>query len=317
MSPGLSSYRRAFSRSSSTLICGSSFCSPAFVSTSPGVSEIRLTTPSASSAEDLRLGPEDAHDDRAARAGEDLLDALAQVGLHVALHARIAVDGARDGRERLVVVGVLVDRDPVLAEVHAVDLVAEQRLADVRAAVAHAGDLLQVLAGRHRDAVLLLDVRRRLGEPVHEEVALLEVRQQLRPQRRVDEQARQRRHEREADRRAGAAQDDAQHRAVAALEDAQQRRLARAHAAREHEQAQRRRHGHRDRHRDEHRERVGEHERLEERSRQPGQEQHRDDRDDVDDRRVGDRGPHLDGGVEHDPERRSRRAARRAPGAGV
>jgi hypothetical protein len=180
------------------LICGSSFCRPAFVSTSP-------------------------------RAGQDLLDALAQVGLHVALHPRIAVDGSCDRRERPVVVGVLVDADPVLTEIDAVDLVAEQRLPDVRAAVAHARDPLQVLAGLDRDAVLLLDVRRRLAQPVHEEVALLEVRQQLGPERRIGHEARERRDGRERDRRAWPAQDRAQQAAVAALEDAQQRSLALVH----------------------------------------------------------------------------------------
>ena len=222
------------------LICGISFCRPAFVSIEARRVADPLDDAVGELGEHLRLGSEHAHDDRAARAGQDLLDALAQVGLDVALHARIAVDGALDGGQRLVVVDVLVDRDPVLAEVHAIDLVAEQRLADVRAAVAHAGDLLQVLAGRHRDAVLVLDARRRLRQPVHEEVALLEVRQQLRPQRRVDHQPGERRDEREADRRAGPAQDHGEDGAVAALEHAQQRRLLRAHAAREHDQAQRR-----------------------------------------------------------------------------
>jgi hypothetical protein len=89
----------------------------------------------------LEVGPEDPHDDRLARAGQDLLDALAQVGLHVAVQAGVALDGPVDGGQRLVVVDVLVDADPVLAEVRAVDLVALQRLPDVRAAVAHARDL--------------------------------------------------------------------------------------------------------------------------------------------------------------------------------
>ncbi len=39
------------------LICGSSFWSPALVSTSPGVSAIRLTTPSASSPRTFGSGP--------------------------------------------------------------------------------------------------------------------------------------------------------------------------------------------------------------------------------------------------------------------
>jgi hypothetical protein len=61
-----------------------------------------------------------------------------------------------DRGQRLVVVDVLADADPVLAEVRAVDLVTLQRLTDVRPAVAHAVDLAKVPAGVHRDPPLLL-----------------------------------------------------------------------------------------------------------------------------------------------------------------
>ena len=81
-------------------------------------------------------------------------------------------------------------------------------------------------------------------------------------------------------------------------------RAAAACPSREQDQAERRRDRQRDQHRHQHRQPVGEHERPEERARQALQEEDRDDRHDVDHRRVGDRAAHLDRGVEHDPERR-------------
>jgi hypothetical protein len=48
----------------------------------------------------------------------------------------------------------------------------------VRAAVADAGDLAQFLAGSDADAGLFLDRRSGRGHPVHQEVALLEIREQ-------------------------------------------------------------------------------------------------------------------------------------------
>src|SRR5215204_4455870 len=65
------------------------------------------------------------------------------------------------------------------------------------------------------------------------------------------------------------------------------------------DQAQRWRHGQRHYHRGEHRKPVGEHQRLEESTREARQEEHRHDRDDVDQRRVGDRRAHLNRGLKH------------------
>ena len=93
------------------------------------------------------VGAVDPHDDRIARTGQDLADALLEVGLHVTSQARVAVDHLEDGRVRLVVVDGRVDADPVLAELHAVWLVGDERLADVRAAVADARDRAQLVAG--------------------------------------------------------------------------------------------------------------------------------------------------------------------------
>ena len=88
-----------------------------------------------------QIRPVDADDDRVARAGEHLADALLEVGLDVAPQTGIAVDDLLDGGERLVVVDRRVDADPVLAEFDAVRLVGDERLADVGAEVADAGDL--------------------------------------------------------------------------------------------------------------------------------------------------------------------------------
>src|SRR4029453_2348863 len=76
------------------------------------------------------------------------------------------------------------DTDPVLTEVHTVDLVSEIRLPDMGAAVAYALDFSKILAGRGRDPSLRGHRRAGLGQPVHQEVALLEIRQQLAAQGR-------------------------------------------------------------------------------------------------------------------------------------
>ncbi len=94
-------------------------------------------------------------------------------------------------------------------------------------------------------------------------------------------------------------------RAVAALQHPQERRVALPQLAPgQHQQAKRGRDRQRDEHRDQHRKAVGDDQRLEERPREVLEEEHRDDRDDVDDGRVGDRRAHLDRGVEHDSEHR-------------
>ena len=56
---------------------------------------------------------------------EHLVDPLVQVGLHVAVQAGVAVDHLLDRGQRLVVVGLRVDADPVLGEVDADDLVGQ------------------------------------------------------------------------------------------------------------------------------------------------------------------------------------------------
>ena len=136
-------------------------------------------------AQDVQIGAVDAHDDRLARSGQHLSDPLLQIGLHVAIEPGIAVDHLLDRGQRLVVVDRRIDADPVLGEVDAVHLVGDERLADVGAAVAHARDGPQLLTGRDRDPDHLRMRRAGLGHPVHQEVALLERRQQRLPEQRA------------------------------------------------------------------------------------------------------------------------------------
>ena len=115
------------------------------------------------------------------RAGEHFADAFLEIGLHVAIHARIAVDRFRDLVERFIVRRRRIDADPVFAEIHADHFVHDEGLADVGAEVADAGDRTQLLAGLDRDAVHFRPRHAGFGEPVHEEVAFFEGGQQFRP----------------------------------------------------------------------------------------------------------------------------------------
>ena len=94
-------------------------------------------------------------DDLVAGPGQDLVDPFVQVRLDVVEHAGVAVGDRFDLLERRGVVGLRIDADPVLAELDAGDLLAEQRLADVRSEIADARDRPQVPARGEDDAVLL------------------------------------------------------------------------------------------------------------------------------------------------------------------
>ena len=154
-SPGLSPWRRAAAGRARPRCWAGPPGGPAWASTRPGTFRRRLATSSAFVAQDGQVGPVDAHDDRFARAGQDLLDPLPQVRLHVAVEPGVALDRRMDGGQRRVVVDVGADADPVLAEVHPVDLVGHEGLPDVRAAVADAGDLPEVPARTNGDPGLL------------------------------------------------------------------------------------------------------------------------------------------------------------------
>ena len=91
--------------------------------------------------EDLQIRPEDSHHDRLRCTGEHLVDSLPEIGLHVVIQAGVAVHNLLDRLQRLVVVGIAIDADPVLAEVRPHDLLCQEGLADVRAKAPDPGDL--------------------------------------------------------------------------------------------------------------------------------------------------------------------------------
>ena len=94
------------------------------------------------------IGSVNADHDGLAPAGQHLLDALPEIGLHVAIEPRVGLDDAVYLVQGLVVIDLGADTDPVLTEVHAVDLVSQIRLPDMGAAVAHPLNLFEVSAGQ-------------------------------------------------------------------------------------------------------------------------------------------------------------------------
>jgi hypothetical protein len=96
-----------------------------------------------------KVGPVNAHHDGLAAAGQHFLDALPKIGLHVAIEPRIGLDDTVHFVQGLVVIDRRTDTDPVLTEVHTVDLVSQIRLPDMGAAIAHPLNLFEVFAGQH------------------------------------------------------------------------------------------------------------------------------------------------------------------------
>ncbi len=107
----------------------------------------------------LQVGPIDAHDKGFAGSGQHLVDSFVEIGFHIVEEPRIAVDHLLDGGHRLVVVGLGIDADPVLAEIDAVDLIGQQGLPDVGAEVAHPRNGPQLAADLGHDPPLF-DARR-------------------------------------------------------------------------------------------------------------------------------------------------------------
>ena len=82
----------------------------------------------------------DTDDDWLRRASQNLLHPLAEIGLHVAIEARIVVSNLLHASKGLVKVSFWIDTDPILAEIGSDDLLHDQGLPDVGAGVADAGD---------------------------------------------------------------------------------------------------------------------------------------------------------------------------------
>ena len=124
--------------------------------------------------ENVEIRAEDADDDRLTCAGQDLANALLQIGLHIPVEAGIALHHFLDPGMRLVVVGIPADADPVLPEIDADNFVSGEGLADMGAEVAYARNGAQFLACAGGDTQHFGQRRVGRGDPVHQEVALPE-----------------------------------------------------------------------------------------------------------------------------------------------
>jgi hypothetical protein len=278
-------------------------------------------------AQGLEVLAEDAHHERLAGAGElaqragpaglpaaderaDIANALLGVGDDRALHAAQAGDRVAHRRDRPVVVGARVDVDPELAGAHVDDLVAGDRTPDVGAGIAHARDRLERARRVAGDARHRRLRRARPGVEVHEQVGILE----RRDDRRAEQRDRRDRDDRacpgDQQDRSRAPDDPGERRAVKRAETAHERGLAAGRRGPLGEQeAQRRRHAQRDDRRRQHRHDVGDRERVEERA---GAALHDDDgqhREQHDDERVHHRTAQRRRRLEHD--RAGRRPAAR------
>jgi hypothetical protein len=83
-----------------------------------------------------------------------------------------------------------VEADPELREVRADDLVGDLGPSDMGPEIPHAGDGAQLAAGQDRDPVHGLERGPRLLDPVHEEIVLLEMGQELLSEERHDAETR-------------------------------------------------------------------------------------------------------------------------------
>ncbi len=137
-SPGVSPNRDAASDRSRTTTCGTSTCGSTLSVVTPSTVSMAAATSLGLVAKFVEVRPEDAHDDRAARAGEHFLDPLGEIGQQVAVQTRIAIDDLLHLGDGLVVVDILVDADPEFGEVRSDDFVGDFGPADVRTEIAHA-----------------------------------------------------------------------------------------------------------------------------------------------------------------------------------
>ena len=124
--------------------------------------------------EDVHVVAIDSDDDGLGVSGQHLPDSLLQVGLHVAIEAGIAVHRLLNFRHRLVVVDRGIDADPILPEIDADHFIHDQGLPDVGTEVADARYAPQLFARLNGDPVHFRPGGTGLGQPVHQEVPLLE-----------------------------------------------------------------------------------------------------------------------------------------------
>jgi hypothetical protein len=254
----------------------------------------------------IELRPVHTHHHRRARAREDLLDALAKVGQEIPVKARIAVDDRLDARDGRLVVHRRVEADPQLREVGPDYLVGHLGAADVRTEVLDAGHGHQLAAGTLGDAPHRVERRAGLFDPVHQEVVLAEVRQELFAEKGNRRRCQEQHHRQRAERCPRPLDDGRKHPAIAGLQAGDEPRLAGVEVLRQQQERQSRRHGERHAQRRDDREHIGQRQRPEKGPGQSFEHEHRDEDDHDDQAAVEDRAPHLHRGVEDDADRRPR-----------
>ena len=102
----------------------------------------------------MKVGSVDANHDRFLGSGKDLFDSLVEIGLHVAVNTGVTLRDRADLLDDLVAIHVWICGDPVLPEVDARDLLAQECLPDVRAEGPDARYRPQVAAESHDHALL-------------------------------------------------------------------------------------------------------------------------------------------------------------------
>ena len=141
--------------------------------------------------------------------------------------------------------------------------------------------------------------------PVHQEVALLEVRQQCLPEPGVDDGPREDDDADRDERRAGRADDPRQESLIAVLQPPGDRRLTTfERGVGQEDEAEGRGDGQGDHHGGQHRQRIGKRQGPEERAREAFHEEDRQQRHGVDQRSVDDGAAHLERGLEDDAANR-------------
>src|SRR5262245_57121621 len=125
------------------------------------------------------------------RAGQHLLDSLAEVGLHVAIQAGIIMRNSLHALESLVKVSGLIHADPILGKVRSGDLLSDQTLHDVSVSVPLLGYSPYLIADAGRDALHLWQRGSGGRHPMHQEVTLFELGKQLLPKMRPSDNSSQ------------------------------------------------------------------------------------------------------------------------------
>ena len=128
---------------------------------------------------DVQVLSIDADHDRSGGAGKHLLDPLAEIGLDVAEEARIFVSDLLDIGHRLFEIGVRIDADPILGKVRTGQFLHDYSLSDMGALVLHTGDREEIIADPAGEPDHLGQRCPGGRHPMHEEVTLLELGQQL------------------------------------------------------------------------------------------------------------------------------------------